>query len=346
MTGTRDLLQNNRVFSRKAAGAGQGIPKGIFFEKKGNISRFPLIGLRRSVFSPLAPHHSQPIQMKKSNKSIIALASIGATAFLATAGHAALVLQYDYTGTPGTQAPNPTLDTSPSGSVANGTLPSGVTYAAGDSRGGAGTHANFSGLASGTGVNFTSTGADTLRNTSAATLFTDFRLTSNITTGDPRLIFLSTSDSSTAARAEIRLNTGLGNTGVYSFRTGARSGNAASSFRSVTSDTFALTLNQWYTLATVIDYSNDTIKIFLNGVDIVSGSEAADFVETSTPDTNSNLALIGNNGGVAPAYSGDFDNTRIYNDDQSANIAALSIPEPSTALLGALGVLALLRRRR
>ncbi len=285
--------------------------------------------------------------MKPSRKSIkTVFAALGSSAFLATFGHAALVLQYDYTGTAGTQTPNPTLDTSPSGSTANGTLPSGVTYAAGDSRGGVGTHANFSGVTAGNGINFTSTGANTLNNTSAATLFTDFQLTSNITTGDPRLMFLSTNGSTTAARAEIRLNTGSGASGIYSFRTGARSGTNTSPFVSLTSDTFSLNLDQWYTVATVIDYANDSIKIFLNGVDIVSGSEAAAFAETSTPNTNSGLALIGNNGGTAPAFSGKLDNTRIYNDNQSANIAALSIPEPSTALLGALGLLGLLRRRR
>ena len=293
--------------------------------------------------------------MKKSNNSIKALASIGATAFLATAGHGALVVHYEYNGTAGGQSPNPTLDSEITGggaNIDNGILAAGVTYAAGDSRGGAGTHINFASVGSGAGINFTDDGAtgntrqDALNNTGAATLFTDFRLTQNLTTGDPRLIFLSTGDSTTAARAEIRINTANGSNGMYSFRTGGRSGLGTGTFRNVTSDVVSLNLNQWYSLGTVIDYANDTIQIFLNGVDIVSGSEAAVFADLATPDTNSQLAMIGNNGGTAPAFTGDLDNTRIYNDNQSANIAALSIPEPSTALLGALGALALLRRRR
>ncbi len=289
--------------------------------------------------------------MKKSSKSIKALASIGATAFLATAAQAVVVLQYEYNGTAGTQTPNPTLDTSGNGPVANGTLASGVTYAAGNSRSGAGTHANYSGAADGTGINFTTTGASVLNSASGATLFTDFQLTANITASTPRLIFVSTADSASSARAEIRINSATATTsttGTYSFQAGGRTGLSGEAFAARTSDNVILNLNQWYTLATVLDYTGKTAKIYLNGLDIISGSESAAFAGNTTPNTNSASARIGTNGNTTnPSFVGKLDNTRIYNEALNAStIQSLSIPEPSTALLGALGVLALLRRRR
>lgn len=157
------------------------------------------------------------------------LAILGATALLATTGHAVLVVEYQYNGTATTQTPDPTLDGATSdgtvGSNDNGSLASGVTYKAGNSTNtkiGAGSSSiNFSGVAVGAGINFTNdsdagdTTQDALKNIAGATLFTDFRLTSNITTGTPRFIFLSTGTSATSARAEIRINDLSG--GQYTF---------------------------------------------------------------------------------------------------------------------------------
>ncbi len=280
--------------------------------------------------------------MKTPRASLIpCLSALGVCAFIGTSAHAALLLQYDYNGTG--SAPDPTIDGATSGGVGdidNGALASGITYAAGDSRGGAGSHINFTGVGAGA-IDFTGGGQNMLNSTSNATLFTDFRLNA-VNTATPRLIYLSAGTG--AARAEIRLN--AQNSGQYTFRVGGRASDS-DSFGNITSSAVTIDLNTWYSVAAVFNYSAETISIFFNGESIGSGSVASNWSGGITSNTDSASALIGNNAGVDSGFSGDLDNTRIYNDNQSANIAALSIPEPTSSaiLIGTIGVLGLIRRR-
>ena len=295
-------------------------------------------------------------------------AAAGLTLAVGATSHAALVVQYDYTGTPGTAIPNPTLDGAvvgdPTvGNIDNGTLGTGVTYQTGDSRGGLGTHVQFTGEGV---INFTDdsdptdTRQDALTNVAGATAVTDFRITAgaNRNAGaatEPRLIFISSgvtvasptnnqiNTATNAARLEVRL-TDLGD-GTYTFRAGGRS-IVTESFQSVTSTVQTIADDTWNSLATVFDYQNDTIDIFLNGESIVSNTSVT-FANTSTGDGDSLLAQLGRNSS-GNIYVGDLDNTQIYNtalDD--ATVAALTtIPEPASLALLALGALCLAGGRR
>lgn len=123
------------------------------------------------------------------------------------------------------------------------------------------------------------------------------------------------------------------------FRVGGSSGQLdtrdGSGFQSLTSfDT-----STWYNMWIVVDNDANTQTFFRStGTDDGTLIGSADYTfRTSTTNTIQTLALIANN----PS------NTILIDDIYMASgVNTTYIPEPTTALLGGLGLLALLRRRR
>ncbi len=294
------------------------------------------------------------------NKTRIATAlalTLGLTA--AHAANAALVIHYEYNGTPGTPAdPDPTLDTSGNAPNTPGYLTSGVTYEAGDSRGGTGTHMSFSPVGGASApssgwINVGSTAGDTsaLNSAAGATLFTDFRFDSHGVNNNNRLIYFSRDGNEGQARAELVINETSSGSGIYNFTAGGRadatSGGGTRDF--VTSSNQAISLNQWYSIAAVFDYEDKFISIYLDGELIGSKENITVWASDLTDSSNGDVARIGRNHNTAGhvTYTGDLDNTRIYNHALTASeVAAISIPEPGSLALLALGGLAILGRHR
>jgi hypothetical protein len=103
--------------------------------------------------------------------------------------------------------------------------------------------------------------------------------------------------------------------------------------------TTTVALNTWTDLALV--KSGGTISFYVNGVLAGSNSGAANTSGLFAFGLQQN---VGTNG-----FQGDFDEARFFTFDPGAFTTAdlvYAVPETSTVLLGGLGMLALLRRRR
>lgn len=100
--------------------------------------------------------------------------------------------------------------------------------------------------------------------------------------------------------------------------------------------------NEWVHLALV--RSAGQTSFYVNGITTPLGSSNA-----TTPSNNN--AVIGVTAGGAFRFNGHMDEARVVTftpGESTANVlnTLTSVPEPSAALLGGLGLLALLRRRR
>ena len=112
------------------------------------------------------------------------------------------------------------------------------------------------------------------------------------------------------------------------------------------SSTFDVALGGWIHLAAT--YNNGTINYFLNGNPLDSDTSVF-----GTLGSANRLVIGGRLGGAdGDQVNGQLDGIRVYNsvltagEIQAAAAAAVSVPEPSTALFGVLAGLGLLRRRR
>ena len=114
----------------------------------------------------------------------------------------------------------------------------------------------------------------------------------------------------------------------------------------------------WHMAAAIID-ANDTIstiQFYLDGNLITATGNTTQLINTAGTGagtgTNPNEFFIASNGnGTANNWIGSIDDVRIYNTALSESeldtvFNAMAIPEPTAALLGGLGLLTLLRRRR
>jgi hypothetical protein len=116
-------------------------------------------------------------------------------------------------------------------------------------------------------------------------------------------------------------------------------------FRSrVTSTTLAL--NSWYHLAGVIDYSSDTVTIYINGVSQTLLAGTTNFTGAAASNTDSVAASIGATGSSFEYLAATLDEVKIHNTALSALEVAALVPEPTTAALLAAGGAVALRRRR
>ena len=111
-------------------------------------------------------------------------------------------------------------------------------------------------------------------------------------------------------------------------------------------ETDPLTLGQTYHVAATADYLTGFVTIYLNGASIASRQIEAWDPYGSTADEDFVIRLGSNTGG-GEVFNGVLDDLRVYNNALSASeVAALAVPEPSIALLGAIGAIGLVRRRR
>ncbi|MES2996090.1 MAG: LamG domain-containing protein [Verrucomicrobiota bacterium] len=108
----------------------------------------------------------------------------------------------------------------------------------------------------------------------------------------------------------------------------------------------AFTLDTWNHFAVTFNSATSSAQMFLNGVSIGTAAMTAG----TTPGFGSfpaqtHAGLGGFTG--ADSMNGFVDDARLYDEVLTqTQIQALLVPEPSAALLGGLGALALLRRRR
>jgi len=115
-----------------------------------------------------------------------------------------------------------------------------------------------------------------------------------------------------------------------------------------TSGSISLIDGQTYRIVAVVDFDNDLLGMFVDpdGVsdfwDPTNGTNNADVTRVDTGTNWSTAARLGSGGEVT------WDNlTLALNDPTNVGLlAADPIPEPTSALLGSLGLLALFRRRR
>lgn len=112
----------------------------------------------------------------------------------------------------------------------------------------------------------------------------------------------------------------------------------------------------WHMAAAIIEAGDtiNTIQFYLDG-DLVTttGNNAATTINTSGTGPGGALTpnefFIGSSGNTTGHFTGSIDDVRIYNTALSKSELDTifnAIPEPTAALLGGLGLLTLLRRRR
>ncbi|MFN0126354.1 MAG: LamG domain-containing protein [Verrucomicrobiales bacterium] len=109
--------------------------------------------------------------------------------------------------------------------------------------------------------------------------------------------------------------------------------------------TTALVANQWAHIAFSAT-AGGSYTYYVNGVSAGGGAMDAGFGS----ETNTNPLYIGSRADLFTTFDGNLDELAIFNTELSAAeigaIMANGIPEPSTALLGLVGTLGLLVRRR
>lgn len=105
----------------------------------------------------------------------------------------------------------------------------------------------------------------------------------------------------------------------------------------------AFTANTWNHIAATFDATTGATLLYLNGSQVASGT-LANFDGFATPTV---AAIGGVDATNSNSIGGRVDDARIYDEVLSqSSIAALAVPEPAGAMLGGLGLLTLLLRRR
>ena len=266
------------------------------------------------------------------------LATAGASLLAIQSSSAVLVAQYGFDEATGSIA----IDSA--GGDDNGTI-TGATRVAGIAPAGSPGFGTGALSFNGTSSNKVDLGAnqDLLQNVGGATLAAWVNGNSYSGSGGNSIIGISVESNSGSARFVLQVSSGRLRAGG---RDGNNGGGATQGFSSFSGPT--LSINTLYHLAATVDYAANTFELFVDGTSVGSGNAANFNANATTPDTPSLASFIGSNSaGNGEFFDGTIDDARIYNSILADNeIAALAVPEPSAALLGALGCLALLRRKR
>lgn len=123
-------------------------------------------------------------------------------------------------------------------------------------------------------------------------------------TQSANLIFISTDSSNTSARAHLEYRADK------TLKAGGRSTDGESYQYAQTTSTITL-WPQWTFMAAVIDYENDTIKVYMNGVKEVE--QTVNFSSTTTPSTDSSCVNIGaQDFGNSKPLNGEMNDVRVY----------------------------------
>lgn len=110
----------------------------------------------------------------------------------------------------------------------------------------------------------------------------------------------------------------------------------------------------WHHVAVVVDDFNtdsttniNEAKLYVDGVEVGSYSTGSSLAINTTAGFQPAIGNSQHNQSIS-GFNGAIDDVRVYDTalDDAAILALASIPEPGTTLLGAFGLLALLRRRR
>ena len=107
-----------------------------------------------------------------------------------------------------------------------------------------------------------------------------------------------------------------------------------------------LPLDKWVHVAGVLDYSNEEVKIYIDGLLQPLAAGSVNFSESSTPATLSRASTLGSTGGAFEFYHGSMDDVRIYNERLNGSEIVALIPEPSSILLASISVIFILKRKR
>lgn len=144
----------------------------------------------------------------------------------------------------------------------------------------------------------------------------------------------------------------IGATGNLEFNQITGGGNALVAIPTTGPNAFVA--NEWFHVAAVVDGSaananNNNISFYWTRVDatFTSANLIGTAGDTIISTINSPLVFGNENrGSFSEGLAGSIDEIRVSNSLRGAGDFIFQVPEPSTALLGAMGALALFRRRR
>lgn len=161
--------------------------------------------------------------------------------------------------------------------------------------------------------------AAVLQNKAIFTMGCWFKCSTADTTGNHRLMFVSTGTANNTTRGSIQINT-TGQILCY-----ARAGDAEGLQSKTTTNSYDD--NAWHHVAFVANIASDGITIYVDGTSVAQTGSPA-FSATATENTASLGLTLANAFNVEP-FKGSLADCRIYDSNESANLAAIMAEKDS-----------------